>query len=299
MRTNVKFKSLRQVIRGILSEMSLKGIMKTAISHDAAPWDPEVEEPMEATPEAVRKFHSSKKFLAAANWVFKEFPHDIYILPARGAGRRMHGKQGRNFWASSQEGLDILKNYQNVDLQDIQGKLESGATIIVNGVGDLPKGFLPTAWMILHAMLDAGSSPVDSLHKELMGLITNLFDTKGEDYNAFISCLTMGSARKANFDPEDDGTEGNLRGVSDVAAEIIVQEVATRVGFYWKVKPITKRFAAEAGLALEDLQGKLQAIKNLLKTSGFKQKFISATQSSTGMIIFVSTTPSIYDEDNS
>lgn len=300
MREDARLKSLRQVIRATLSEMSLKGVMKTAISHDMEPWDPETEDPIEATPDAVRKFHSSKKFLSSANWVFQDFPHDIYILPARGAGRRMHGKSSRNFWASPQEALEVLKNYKDVDLQDIKSKLDAGATIVVNGVGVLDKGFLPTAWMILHAMLDdgAGSSPVNSLHGELMGLIASLFDARGEDYNALLSCLTMGSARKASFDPEDDGSEGDLRGVSDVAAEIIVQEVATQVGFHWKVKPITKKFAAAAGLSLGDLQGKLQAISSLVKASGFKQKFISATRSSTGMVIFVSTSSSIYDEEN-
>ena len=275
MRNNQSFNQLRRVIREILLEMTLKGTMPVAASIDDRDENDRV-----LDRSALGKFHSSKKFLKDASWVFEDFPQDIYILPISGNTRGPRG-----FTLDAEEALEYLEeNVEGVDLTEISQKLSEGATIIASYTSELRKGFLPTAWMILHALLDDldGSriGQLGSLHANLTNYLTEI--ESGHMYLTLVRCLTMKSATGGEIPKDDEAYE-------DVAAEIIVQEVATRRGFHLDMSQEAMDYASKKGLNWSEFEDYANGLLHLVKSTDMKQRFISSLESSGGMLIVVRT----------
>ena len=284
MRNNQSFNQLRRVIRGILSEMPFKGVMPTATDKAiGSGLDQYAPDKLWAT-DTIEKFHSTTKYLRDASNIFKDFPQDIYILPV--AGALPNASRGRSSIFKPEVGINLLKSsrIEGINYDELESVLSQGATVIVSGVYNLSPGLLPTAWMILHALLDSEGVSVGGIEKLQDGLHEILSDAGFDDsysdtlLQAFQKCLTMRSART-----------GKIFVSTDMSAEIIVQEVGTRAGFQWSITPEAVNFCEENECDIELIESTLMNVENFLKSSGVKQQFISALQSTSGMIVMTQT----------
>lgn len=270
---NTKLYELRSLIRQFLVEMPYAGALPAASPRHHL--DDEDEPTTRANANKRRKldnFHNSKKFAKEATWVFEEFPQQIYILPIPSA----HGSSARTFSLEGQAALDYIDDFgldeesSYVDLYDIEKKLSSGATIIISHIEEMSPGFLPTAWMIIHAICDSDPLSIKELKplvQEIRGYVTRKFGV-----DELRQCLTMNSAK-------------NLSNEGDGAAEIMTQEMATRIGFHWKIPEGWSQ------------SKKTEVEKNLLELksmmSGFKERFMASAAAKSGMAIVVNTYPSV------
>jgi len=282
MRNRHAYNHLRQVIRGILSEMPFRGVMPTATDKSiGSSIDGFTPDKLSAT-DTIQKFHSTTKYLRDASNIFKDFPQDIYILPIAGAAPNQ--ARGRSHIFEPEEGIKLLKSsrVEGINYDELESVLSQGATVIVSGVYELSPGILPTAWMILHALIDSETGSPGRLKELQEGLFEILGDSRIDDdpdlLQAFQKCLTMKSART-----------GQIFLSSDMAAEIIVQEVGTRAGFRWSITPDAVNFCEENECDIEFVETTLMNVENFLKSSGVKQQFISALQSASGMIVMTQT----------
>jgi hypothetical protein len=259
---------LRSFIKQFLMEMPYRGALPAAIP--AWKDDPDWEDSQKANANDRRKldnFHRSKKFIKQATWAFEDFPQDVYILPVTD----FHGSNDtRTFSLEGQEALDYIKNeLAYVDVGNINSLLSSGATIIVSHINWLKPGFLPTAWMVIHAICDSDPLRIGNLN-ELVREISSYVSEK-LSVRDIRNCLTMKSA------PKLSNTEG------DGAAEIMVQELATRIGFHWEIPeelPDAER---------DELEEKFWGLKDIM--SGFKEQFMASASAKSGMAIVVNTYP--------
>lgn len=264
---------LRSFIKQFLMEMPWAGALPAA----TPAWrdDPSEEELQKSNADLQRKlnnFHGSKKFNKEAIWAFGEFPQEVYILPVSG----FHGGgDTRTYSLKKQEALDYIENElatgsgsSYVIDNGIDSLLSSGATIIISHIERLKPGFLPTAWMVIHAICDSNPLHIADLNKFRSEIRKHVIE------NFFIDdlndCLTM----KSGPTLADEG---------EAAAEIMAQELATKKGFRWKIPeslPSTKK---------DELEEKFWGLKNAM--SDFKGRFIESTQAKTGMAIVVNTYP--------
>jgi hypothetical protein len=267
---------LRSFIKQFLMEMPYRGALPAATP--ASKDDPDWEDNQKANANDRRQldnFHRSKKFIKEANWAFEDFPQDIYILPASG----FHGSNDtRTFSLEGQDAIDYIENElatgsgsSYVEDNDIESKLSSGATIIVSHIDWLKPGFLPTAWMVIHAICDSDPLRIANLN-ELVREISR-YVSANLSVRDIRNCLTMKSAKTLS------NTEG------DGAAEIMVQELATRRGFHWKIPENLP--AAER----DELEEKFLGLKDIM--SGFKEHFMASASAKSGMAIVVNTYPQL------
>lgn len=202
------------------------------------------------------------------------------------SGNTPRGKRGsRGFTLDAEEALEYLEeNVEGVDLAEISQKLSEGATIIASYTSELRKGFLPTAWMILHAMLDdlngSGIGELGSLHERLVDYLMEI--ESGHMYLTLVRCLTMKSATEGEIPKDDEAYE-------DVAAEIIVQEVATRRGFHLDMTQEAMDYASKNGVDWSEFEDYASGVADLVKSTDMKQRFISSLESSEGMFIVIQT----------
>jgi len=251
-------------------------------------YDPEESDNANFTPAALGKFHSSKKFLKSANHVFEDFPQDIYILPIRGnvpMGARVgafDSEEAISMLERISQGSEFTEKVTGINLDEIRNVLSQGATVIASISTLKTPGFLPTPWMIIHAMLDSGGGFQDQefsdISAEIEGVLGNSNIDVEDDESPFYKCLTMKSAR-----------DGEIGSINDAAAEIITQEIATRRGFYWNITPGAVSAIEARGEDVGDYEALLGEIEDVIKGSGLKSKFISATRSVAGKLVIVDT----------
>lgn len=270
---NTKLYELRSLIRQFLVEMPYAGALPAASPRHHL--DDEDEERTKVQADKRRRldnFHNSKKFTKEATWVFEDFPQQIYILPIPSA----HGSSSRTFSLEGQDAIDYIDDFgldeenSYVDLYDIEEKLSSGATIIISHIEQMKPGFLPTAWMIIHAICDSDPLSIKELKPLVLEIRRYVSWKFGVD--ELRQCLTMNSA--PTLSNEGDG-----------AAEIMTQEMATRIGFHWKIPEGWSQ------------SKKTEVEKNLLELksmmSGFKERFMASAAAKSGMAIVVNTYPSV------
>lgn len=186
---------------------------------------------------AVKKFFKTKKFRDDAVKYYANLPIDVYIVPLY---TTEPSSEGRTFemepdsdWAKN-----ALKSGGQLSEEKIEQLLDAargGATVWVVDAGVLTTDFLPTPWMIVHAMYDeaarsAGVVQGDVWH-QLYDLCTNLSEELNADEEGnkeyswgaigfWQKVLTMKSARDKSINAE-----------SDAEAEIATQMVITKGGF--------------------------------------------------------------------
>ncbi len=260
------------------------------------------------SPEAYDKFHNSKSFNKKALAAFKEIPYNVWILPlimnwhdkGRGATKLNYNRFGIY---DADEGVALLKQIgAKADFNDIESKLNSGATIIVNSSPELIPETLPTPWMMIHAIYDGierNGAAFDEQVEFVRGAIRKMMFKYDE--SLLSDCMTMRSARNKKIET------GN-----DIEAEILTQATITSgVKFNVTDEAIEKYMARTTKLKKEReeynkstkiklpplnysteqdaIAGGFEALQNQINTSGLKQMFSQAMGSARGKIAFVHT----------
>lgn len=140
-------KIMKNLIRHFIHEMSLMDVEKPSVftrkDHD-----------MLVDPQSIKKYLSSSKFKSDAIKYFRLFSTPIYIVPIV-TPRRISNTR-----------VTIMRNEEQVrtflikfapDQQAVEKLMLAfgdGAAIIVCESSSLDKGFLPSIWMTVHAMID-------------------------------------------------------------------------------------------------------------------------------------------------
>jgi hypothetical protein len=180
-------KLLKALIKEILiSEMPFKKLAKK-VTNVRKLSDPKGHLP------ALEKFHSSKKYLKDAEYIFKNFKTDIWIVPSfastdsLGIGNTRVGilslEKAKPYLLESGIGLtdQDIENGEKPSpeneercLKNIQAHLNGNGSIIISSSETLEKDFWPSPWMILHAIGDdVGAGIGNEFHQMFLNLFVN------------------------------------------------------------------------------------------------------------------------------
>jgi hypothetical protein len=179
-----QLQALQSFIKEVLiSEMAFGGAVGKVANMHQYPDNPESKENFAA----LEKFHSSKKYLDDATRNFANIGPNIWIIPSfersyTGLGNSrleiIPYKEAIPWLLKSEIGLSeedikngIVPSPENEEkrFQNIQKHLENGGTIIISSSSSLRKDFLPTSWMILHAIVDdIATRNTNNVHQEIL-----------------------------------------------------------------------------------------------------------------------------------
>lgn len=219
-------------LRRLLREAPLADILPTSNwrSHDLD--DEETDDSVVAADKkAVDRFSKTPLYRDKAVKAFRNFPFPVYIIPAwassvteeeRSASYR--GEEARHYLLQS-----CQLSPEKVD--ELMAELDSGAAVFVSVTTSLRPGFLPTPWMILHAIFDDSSgggiidpdlySGVYDTCSEIEAWAESDVSSKDERDARLSKIFTFASARNKQLGAEDD-----------IAAEAMTQAIATK-GFVY------------------------------------------------------------------
>lgn len=165
----------------------------------------------------LKKFFSTKKFNDDAVKLFSKLSVPIYIIPTSELDLVPTGNQPSRLSELSVEKLNSIGIISDEKARELSDAVENGAAVLVVFAASLESNFLPTPWMIVHAMFDnEGSDRGDnfaSIFKEVLKRLRKL-KTSSAFYR---EVLTMRSARDENLSSDEDA-----------AAEIITQAILTK-----------------------------------------------------------------------
>lgn len=297
---------LKNLIRQVISEMSFKGVMPTATYGDLAV-NKDASGP--SSFQGVDRFHRTPSFLKKAEWAFRNFSYDVWILPAYSADKK--GELGRNQrWGlfEPQEGLKLLADMQlNTDWRALYDVLEEGGLVIVSNVRELVAGGLTTPWMIIHAIFDGlgGTEKLtfDDSKDEIVKIVRGLAGSA--DQALVIDSMTMksggprpGGERAISTDAGNENYiaeiltqavlgKGDNVGVKFDVTEEAVADYFTRVG----MKPSDKSKAdiARFKRSHEFFKRKFAVAEKLINAENLHQQVIDAFAATEGKILIVNT----------
>lgn len=170
----------------------------------------------------VDTFFSTPKFKNDAIKAFQLFSTPVYFIPAYSINMSDYGAERVRRISGQKEQENALQEFSlaKPEIQKMLSALESGASVIVSGADRLRKGFLPTPWMTIHALLD-NQGELDSALDQLVRKVSSLLKKHFKDGDRVLdAALTMKSARN-----------NSINTVSDAACEIICQSIVTKAGF--------------------------------------------------------------------
>lgn len=178
---------------------------------------------------ALAAFHASEKYRQQAEYVFRLFGSDVYVLPVE-TETEMGGR--RAYFYPPEQGLELITKVLGIgkekgpegsfDVQDMKEKLKKGAILIVSLSTSISPGSTPTPWMIFHAMFDGvPHKSFETQRQQLSDMVNELHGLEG---GKMYSHFTMKSGRDNNIDDPDN-----------LVAEIMTQEVVDARGFNVKL----------------------------------------------------------------
>lgn len=244
-------RTLRRLIREYLDEMAYGGMIDGTVSATGG----EVKKKIE-------KFHQTPLYMKKATSTFKNFPFDVWIQPVDTSdlddfdnflGVGTEDSHRINIMDLSD--LTSQKGDLPIDIEKISAVVKGGGCVILSAVGGLTSGFLPTPWMIVHALFDSEDtgtgehSEFSAIAFELEEYIETLFD----EAHKIVPYMTMASARNKA-----------MNGPNDITAELCTQEVVTTAGVNFKESK--KPLRAE----------KLAKIKEKIKSYGLRDMVFNA-----------------------
>ena len=181
---------------------------------------------------AIDKYHRSPTYTAKALTTFANFPYDVFVVPVATRKTAIWGNltENRVKVMTPTEGLKKLellreKNNVSIDVEDIESKLSGGNTVILSLTQMLTKHFLPTPWMLIHALFETDWSPLEEEKYEL----ETAMEEMGLTMDNTIKFATMKSARD-NLTLTD----------ADFVSELLTQAVVTKKGLHFN-KEIAKK----------------------------------------------------------
>lgn len=169
---------------------------------------------------AAERFHKTPKYRKDAEATFKLFDIPVYIVPIFTSGGTTFNRVKVVPW---EEAEPLIKE-SGLKTENIESELGKGACVILSRSGEMVRNFMPSPWMLLHAMFDDSGS---YLHKnvtiEIQRKISDL-QKRGRNMGlsvddvgyGLLSTLSMRSAREGNL---------NVDTLVDWAAEIATQAV--------------------------------------------------------------------------
>ena len=221
---------------------------------------------------AIEKFHHSNLFLKKANAAFKHFPFDVWVMSVSVPDYEKifdmnFEKRYRVF--NVEETIERLKKY-NVDVpeEQLRSITGSGGCVIMSSVGSVNKSFLPTPWMIIHAIFDSTRDVKDI--NSVKGISSIRWDLNhflykiNLDEDVLCDYMTTKSALNQNFLLEND----------DVLTELLTQEVITTSGVVFKESDDP------------EITRKLELIKHKIKSYNLKEKISNMFR---GRVVLVET----------
>lgn len=226
-----------------------------------------------ATPRSVDRFHRSPEFKAKAERTFGNFPMPVYVIPAVVESRNSVLGMDRTVVMDPERGLDFLqKSGSTADLEHLRGELGKGAVVFLNMSSHLAKGFLPTPWMMVHAIFDDDYAGVlDQEKNDIFDLISELKITEGQ----LMGRMTMKSAR--------DGTI--TRGApDDMISELMTQAIVSKDGVRFIMSDDDPLWKGKNPLNPETTE-KMMKLKSAIDAMDLKGKFFKAIS---GKVVSVS-----------
>lgn len=246
--TLTSIKELRRTIAALLSETPLAGIESPIFDPEnpkltrrlRGETDDELNARTAMQKNATSKFFNSKKFNDNAVKLYANLSVPIYIVPMWSG--EMRSLRNRNVNVHPHELLAAGLSEER--LAELTAAVAEGAAVFVVAQSRLLKGALPTPWMIIHALFDDENDGVvtkylgDTIEKMKFNVADVVYKTIKDPpdamapyrkesasefdapYEAFISGLTMASAKGRN-----------IQTTNDVVAEIMTQAVLTKAGF--------------------------------------------------------------------
>lgn len=230
MRDTVRTNMLRRFVRAVLMrEAPLADVLPYA-TKDLSDVDPS-DDLLRRGQTQTRKFFATKKFRDDAIKAYRNLSVPIYVVPVFSTRSTAGLRSALENESDVPKQLDRLI-YSLEKIAELREVLRAGAAIFLVGSHVIEKGFLPTPWMIVHAMVDQSVfeeardiAPVDGmLRSEVRSLLESVrLEMRVQNWNLasmFRDILTMGSAR-----------DGAIQNVDDAAAEIVTQSILTANGF--------------------------------------------------------------------
>lgn len=220
---------LRRLIREYIDEMAYGGLVGSAVNAKSDPGSKKHKKT--ASVAALEKFHQNPLYLKKATAAFKHFPFDIWV---QAISTDLYEEYGEELFGVNDEdnrydimGVDDISMYNEeynfpIDIDKIRSITGGGGCVIFSMVGNLRSNFLPTPWMIIHAMFDSGDyTKLGEISYEIEEYIE---DELGLDrLTDILPHMTMGSA-----------TTGNMTSEREITHELCVQEVITTNGVQFK-----------------------------------------------------------------
>lgn len=189
---------------------------------------------------SVQKFFSGKKFRDDAVKYYDRLSLPIYVVPTFNPNNINRS----SFFEPNKAATILSQRAQLSDekIVEIEHALDAGATCWIVCALKLTKNFLPTPWMIIHAMFDNERSNVfQKIAPNCLENCKELFNILGprQIHNA----LTMASARNKK-----------VYGYRDIYAEIMCQAILTKDGFRYNQIKGSDPIAEKANLCLDQIK---------------------------------------------
>lgn len=176
---------------------------------------------LEADKRQVQRFFGSKKFNDDAVRLYNNLSTPIYVVPVWkvGLSRTQRPVELRDAHQLAYYGVSQER------CEQFESARRSGAAVFVPIAAELKRSFLPTPWMIVHAMFDSrGGGMLDETVGKVTSVLEDMRDGLGEHaWQLIARQLTMKSARDGVLDTRDD-----------IVAEIMTQAVLTQRGFAYR-----------------------------------------------------------------
>lgn len=225
------------IAEALLNEMPFLGKSQLQIGPDRGRSDIRTNQPVLAqkNQKAVGRFFDSPKFKNDAIKLYNNLAVPIYVVPI---WEGLVNVGDRNMNVRSQ---DLVKmGFSKEKIEEFIDMKNSGAAVFIVSASSLESGFLPTPWMIIHALFDDGDPELSTIpsmtnYKDrLSELVSSIVpvgrrqfaqqsEQQRQRYVRLLKGLTMRSAR-----------ETQIFTLSDFISEIITQSVATKSGFTYK-----------------------------------------------------------------
>ncbi len=208
-----------------------------------------------SNPKAIDRFHRTSFYQRKANWAFAGFDMPVYIIPFIKERENFRRRNARMKFISKDEFVDIVKESgQEIDVEKVFSNLDSGACYILSRTNYLSKGFLPTPWMILHALFDDQMvsfsayqsfnfpDSLNIIYKFKIWLLNQITKFQVNLYKKYTyKSLNDDNYQKIIKQLQEFYERTNLKNVNqytgpqDFVAEIMTQEIATMNGFQVKM----------------------------------------------------------------
>lgn len=198
-----------------------------------------------------RKFHSSPLYKRKAAAAFRLFGMPVYIVPVY---RRGLAYGGRGAYVGWEEAAPLLDR-SGLDADAVRRDVEGGGTVILAASKQMVEGFLPTPWMLLHALFDDLATSAAESRSLLRATVSPVYDRivdvslegpwgRDDFMRALVGSMTMRSAREGKL---------NIDTIDDIASELCIQAAVSSRGC------VIKEFEGD-----EEIDGALRGLQDFV-----------------------------------